>query len=125
MQIVVQVSGFTDWVPVKDQKFTPSDEDLLALKFKQSADGKWLAKTLIDTPSETAVSLPPQEIQDCFEHFERVGTPKSRDHVVAWYLEEKVMPHNAPPECWVSIQVEGEPDLQTFLANRFGLKEGK
>jgi hypothetical protein len=118
MQIIIDVEKHYDWDEYPEGQF-PSEEEILALKAKPSEKGKWLKRVVKDVETFTTVNLPEQEIQNCFDHFTRIGAPKSRAKVVAWYLEEKVMPHHAHPDHFVKFTVEHEPEIEAFLNTYF------
>jgi hypothetical protein len=121
MLITVDVSAFYDWEP---HDGVPSEEDLLALRAKPSQDGKSLKRVLKHADTQTQIGLPEAEIRNLMAHFERTGAPKSRERVVAFYLEDKVMPHHAHPDHWTGISVHDEPDVEAYLRNYFNLKGG-
>jgi hypothetical protein len=116
MMITIDVEKYYDWEPMEGE---PSAEDRLALKAKVGQDGKWLKKVVKENQSYTQVNLPDQEIDYCMAHFERIGSPKSREKVVAWYLEEKVMPHHAHPDHFMKVTVHDEPEVEAFLNKYF------
>lgn len=118
MQIVINISAYYDWENTTD---VPAQEDLLALRYKPGQDGKWLKKVVKAKDTHTEISLPEAEIYDCMAHFERVGMPRTRARVVAWYLEEKVMPHHAHPDHWIKVSVHDEPDIEKALNKYFNL----
>lgn len=121
MTIIVNLSKYFDWVKTESK---PSEADFQALKAKVGQTGEYLLREIMTGPTYTQVNLNEVEIQDCMAHFARIGSPKSRAKTVAWYLEEKVMPHHAAVEHYTSIQVEGEPEVEKFL-NRYFDTEAK
>jgi ribosomal protein S15P/S13E len=122
MNIVVDLMKYYDWESTTE---TPTKEDAQALKYKPSQDGKWLKKALKDKPSHTEIHIPEQQIKTMAEHYERTGTPKAREKIAAWLLEEKIMPHHAHPDHFVKIHVSEEPATEAFLNQYFGLDKPK
>lgn len=122
MHIIVDLKGYYDWVPQPEGEAAPTEADLLALRYKSSQDGKFLKKVSLAGDTHTEIRMPEAEIQDCLAHYERVGMGKTRAKLVAWYLEEKIMPHHAHPDCIVDVHVEGEPDVEAFLRAFFNCK---
>src|SRR6266852_420302 len=121
MLIIVDLSAFYDWEPTDR---IPTDAEVSALRAKPGHNGKWLERVVKQTPTHTTISLHESEIENCVAHFERVGAPKTREKVVAWYLEEKVMPHHAHPDHWTNISVHEEPGVEKFLRRYFNLQQG-
>lgn len=121
MNIMIFVNKYFDWEPI-DKNQVPSQEDVLAMKYKPAMDGSWLKKIEKQQETYTQINLPESEIQDCFAHFERIGRPKSRERLVAWYLEEQIMAHHAPISSWTNIEVAGEPEVESFLKTYFEVK---
>ena len=119
MLIVINVNSYYDW---EDMEGQPTQEDILALRAKPSQSGKWLKKVVKTKDTHTEINLPETQIKTCVEHFERIGAPKSRNKVVAWFLEEKIAPHHAHPDNFTSIQVHGDPGLENFLNTYFNCK---
>ncbi len=120
MQITVQITGYFDWVPAAPED-EPTEAEILRMDYKQDAGGDWLKKVLIDEATETQISIPESQITTLLEHFERVGTPKTREQTYAWFIEEKIMPHHAPMPLWTYMLVQSEPETEAFLNQRFGL----
>jgi hypothetical protein len=120
MQIVIELTAHYDWEPMDGQA---SQADIMALRAKPSQDGKWLKKVTKNILTHTAINLQEAEIENCMKHFARIGLPKTRARTIAWYLEEKVMPHHAASEHWTKISVHDEPAIETFLNKHFDLNE--
>ncbi len=120
MYIVITLSAHYDWEIHNGQ---PTQEDITALRFKPTQDGKWLKKVTKTKQTYTEINLPEAEIADCMAHFERTGMPKTRERVVAWFLGEKVMPHHAHEDHWIKISVHDEPKIEAFLNRTFDLNE--
>lgn len=120
MHIIVDLEGYYDWEPQAEGEPAPTEADVIALLFKPGQNGKWLKKVTKAQDTHTEIRLPEAEIQDCLAHFARVGTPKTRAKLVAWYLDEKIMPHHASTEHIVDVHVEGEPEVEAFLRSYFG-----
>ncbi len=116
MHIVIDVAAYYDWEPMEG---TPEEADILALRAKPTQNGEWLKKVLVEKESHTTINMPESAIQDCMEHFARTGAPKSRARTVAWYLEEKVMPHHAHPDHFIKISVHDEPEVEKALNKYF------
>lgn len=126
MQIIIYLSKYYDWEKVKDDKFRPTTEQQLAMEYKQEAGGAWLKRVLNEADTYSTVGFPPSEVQNMFEHYERIGTPKSEEEVIATYLEDRMLPHIGPKQFWSRIEVESNKDLEKYLNMRFGLnKKGK
>lgn len=125
MTIVIGLKKYYDWDPTDTR---PADAEFTALKAKVGQDGKYLKRVKKDAPggkTETLITIPESEIENCMAHFARIGSPKTRAKVVAWYLEEKTMPHHASVEDYISIDVDGEPDVAKFLSKYFEIPEDK
>lgn len=137
MRILINLKGYYEWRPV-DKSSTPkmlalpktvkdSDGKKVILSgnpnYKVDANGNWLKKTQVDEPTYTEVSIHESEIENVSNHFERVGSPKTRGAVIGWYLEEHVMPQHASQDDWTHIEVEKEPDVEKYLNNRFELNK--
>jgi hypothetical protein len=122
MIITIQLSKFYDWEPAETP---PSVEEIKSLRAKPGQNGEWLKRIEKAAPggqTETYVNLPETEIQDCMAQFERNGNNKTRAKVVAWYIEEKIMPHHADiSKAFLSAQVEGEPAVQAYLNKYFAV----
>lgn len=116
MYISIDLEAYYDWAPSDS---LPTKEDVLALQAKPAQDGKWLKKIIIQQPTHTDINLPESEIQSCLAHFERIGAPKTRQRLIAWYLEEKVMPHHAHTNHFVKVNVHDEPEIEAFLNTYF------
>lgn len=116
MHIVIDVAAYYDWEPMEGD---PSQADILGLKAKPAENGKWLKKVLVKAATHTTINMPESEIQDCMAHFARIGAPKSRARTVAWYLEEKVMPHHSHPDHFLKIQCHDEPEVEAVLNKYF------
>lgn len=126
MLIHIDVAAYYDWeeVPAAEAESLRKDEaklsaEFTALRMKSSQNGGILRKVLVEQPSTTTIGMPESEIAYCTEHFERVGSPKSRGQLVAWYLAEKTMPHHAHASHFRKIIVESEPDVEKFLNSYF------
>lgn len=122
MLIAINVNAYYDWEPVPDDEVALLRADaeklqaeLLGLRLKPALNGGLLRKVIVEEPSQTTVSLPEAEIVDCMAHFARIGSPKSRAQLVAWYLTEKVMPHHAHASHFSNIGVADEPEVEKFL----------
>lgn len=118
MIITIDVGSYYDWEPMEGK---PSDADVLALKVKPADNGGWLQKVVREGATYTSVGMPEDEINNVMAHFERIGAPKSRERVVAWYLEEKISPHHAHTDHWTKISVHCEPEVEAFLNKHFDL----
>jgi hypothetical protein len=121
MRVIIDVKAHYDWLPLPPDAAAPSDADVKALRVKPSHSGGWLMKVRKERDTHTEIVIPEAQIQDLMEHYERIGSPKRRGAVVAWLLEEKVMPHHAHGDDFVKCTVEGEPDVETFLNQYFEL----
>jgi hypothetical protein len=120
MLITIGLSSYYDWEPTDE---APTQADIMALKAKPGSNGKWLKKAVKSASTHTTINLPEAEIQNCMAHFERIGLPRTRERTVAFYIEEKTMPHHAHPDHWESIEVHDEPEVEAFLKNYFGLTD--
>ncbi len=119
MYIIITLSAYYDWEQHNNAQ--PTQEDITALRAKPTQDGKWLKKVTKQKNTYTEINLPEAEIADCMAHFERLGMPKSREKVVAWYLGEKIMPHHAHEDHWLKISVHDEPKIEAYLNRIFDL----
>ena len=115
MNIIINLKAYFDWESMDDMHI-PSEEEMLALKYKPGSDGKILKKVRKEVITHNLTSLPESEIQSVMEHFERVGAPKSRNRVIAWYLEEKIFPHHFQLSDIESFETDDESVTQ-FLNN--------
>ena len=119
MLITVDLAASYDWEPSSE----PADPaDVLALRAKPGIDGTSLRRVTKPGPTHTSIGLPETELANLDAHFERVGAPKTRERIVAWMLEEKIMPHHAHPSDWRHIAVHEEPAVESFLNLYFNLK---
>lgn len=118
MLIVIELTAHYDWEPMDGQA---NQADVMALRAKPAQDGKWLKKVTKNVLTHTEINLQEAEIKNCMDHFARIGLPKSRERTVAWYLEEKVMPHHAATEHWTKINVHDEPAMEAYLNKHFDL----
>lgn len=123
MQIIIHLSKYYDWEKVKDDKFVPTQEQQIAMEYKADAGGAWLKRVLLTKDTYSTVGFPPSEVQNMVEHYERIGTPKSENEVIAAYLEDRLLPHIGPKQFWSYIEVESNKDLETYLNMRFGLNK--
>lgn len=119
MRISIDVSGHYDWVPLPADASEPTEADVKALLVKPHHAGGWLMKVKVDRDTHTDISIPESQIADLMEHHERQGAPKRRSAVVAWLLEEKVMPHHAHVDHFVKVHVQDEPEVEAFLNSYF------
>lgn len=119
MLITIKLSSYYDWTPMEG---VPSDAEISGLKVKPSQGGSWLKRVVVDKPTYTQIGIPESEIANCIDYFERIGAPKTRARVIAWYLEDKIMPHHAHPSHWSSIQVHDDLEMEKALLTYFNLK---
>lgn len=119
MRISIDVKGYYDWAQLPVDAAEPTEADIKALRVKPSHMGGWLMKIKVAKPSHTDVSIPESQITEIMEHHERAGAPKRRGAVVAWFLEEKVMPHHSHVDDFEKISVHDEPEVEAFLNSYF------
>jgi len=112
----ISVCRWHDWQPV-DKADGPS---------VTSASGETLGRTTIDEPSVVSVGMPEVEVTDCMAHFSSKGNEKTREAVIAWYLEDVVLPGHAPMAAVTGVTSD-EPDVADYLTQRWNLtpKKGK
>lgn len=125
MRISIDVKAHYDWDPLPPGTEEPTEEDMKALRVKPHHAGGWLMKVRRERVTNTDIGIPEDQIQNLMDHYERQGTTKRRETVVAWLLEEKVMPHHAHPNDFVKISVHDEPEVEKFLNNYFNLGGGE
>ena len=123
MQITIDVSEYFDWEDGPED-YTPTEEEVLGMKYKASVDGTWLRKITVKDTSQTFISIPESQIDVLFNHAEFIGAPKTRKQIIAQFIEEKVMPGQAEQSCWTNISVDGDPELEAYLNMRFELNQG-
>lgn len=116
-KIFIRVGKWHDWAVTEDV----TEEEVAAGLVRQNVSGDYTKKVIVESESVTEIGLPESEVEDCMEHFDRVDKPKSREQVVAWYVEEQVMPYHARMEDWLDIAVPEEPELEAYLKRRFDL----
>lgn len=118
MYIVVELTGYYEW---ESMDTTPPKEDIMALRAKPGQDGKWLKKVQKEKDTYTEINLPEASVKNYMEHSDRIGMPKTRERVVAMFIEERIMTHHAHQDNWVKISVHDDPKVEAYLNKYFDL----
>lgn len=106
MVVIIDVTRFYDWFPLTGD--LPVDAVT-----KPDQHGHTVVRGVVDVPSFTHISIPEGQI---------TAVPKERNEAIAWLIGERVMPHHAPRDAWVNITVEGDPELEAYLKQHFGME---
>lgn len=125
MNVVFILKAFYEWEKAPPEA-VPTDPVLLeaalkSVRLKKNAnDDGWLQKVILTEDTHASVGIPDEEINKRLAHQERIGAPKTRQSVVAWFLEEIHLPHLAHPTHIVRVHVDGELSVEKYLNMYFG-----
>lgn len=126
MRICIHTSAYFDWEPIPEGE-SPEPGDVT----KPDMNGDMLRRVLIELEggetTYTDINVPEDQLTELTGNqitilglrasMPRVEgvEPTDEQIALAWFLSQKVMPGHSPPSAWTLIEVDGNPDMQTFL----------
>ena len=117
--IRIGVADFFDVRPITDDEASAVADKTILTKL---ADGRVAVRELKGRAGVTRIELE-QEVEDrLVADAQAVGKDKSRVQLIAEHLENAVMPHHSGNKNFTSVSVEGDGELEQYLAARFGIE---
>jgi hypothetical protein len=114
--IRIGLADFYDVMPITDDEAAHVAAGTVLTKL---SDGRIAIRELQSKAGVTKIDLEEEVEARLIADAQAAGKRKSRVQLIADHIENAVMPHHSETEHYVSVSVDGDPELEKYLAARF------